>query len=1759
MSSAKEITNEIIEYIDDDDLKTEDLRWKEDEWIGCQRIWRDIPRSTAIQAERTRRIPPEVEQTLPASLLSPAGFFTTSKLPLFDPDDDDDDDATNIGFDVAPPTFIPTSPLELPLLPLKTIQRLDAQFAQAWFDGKKSIRVRDSAGVIRFMPLWGGTYAARVRAVARIFVVWKLAIYWIYEERNIEEPEESEWRARTINMLSSIPGWEGALPGPDDNFRFENLPELLGENMLHECVVDGLVRDVRRRLIQRDGTTGETLLVGLDFSQFLVERAANELGHRGEGELKKYADLLRSPAGPRYLAFPLHSPPFHWAACIIDLREGRIRFGDSLQHARPLVLFSELQKWLKNDVGLKTLKTSNNLPCGSQHDGVNCGVIAANTIAHNVLGDEMWHQIHARTYRLRAFCTLAESILHIEDDDEHLPFINLDAADSQPATPNTDTEIPDARPALPSAPPLLPTLPLPPPLSEDDLAAVVKSSTSSKKRARLQPIDDDDASEDGPPPEKRSKGKDGAVKKKPAKKPLPKVARPALPEHVQLEILESLKTGGQSETAKHDRIAAILICYGLFRGSEKKLEKLRRECKIAGGDPNPGVDILNPKQVVCSRCGQTVQLKALYDAQRFRDHWFNKKKPCKPLPAPNTLIMNFFKKPTGAPKPAATAIVRTPDVFEKPCPGLTGHIHPRIDYYIDNCQATVVSTRCLVKFTVKSAAAVDDPKVVCRMCWAVFLRREFRTALNRNRDKPHAKVKFTPKVYSNPIQSRLVGKFHGLREFLNERSDPKAGVFLRFARGVAQGQYKDNQVFLGLVETMQLARERQLRGVGMQNFKYPPELREFGALIRLSSPRTYCTMAQHFKLETERSIKHQAAQRPRFPVGITNQSFEFLAQYCREYGYRSDHPLCVSVDDTKLFAAMQPLQASSEKAWYLMGLPGEKQLKVTSPEELEKLLDGKYSPATKLRLWVISIPFPGIPPLVIAVLPIATGYDAAVLIKYQLQLLDGLVERSYRFISNIADGAAVERDVQARVAAKAKCVAHSIEPPHGSDESPLSIPLYDYKGNIFINTQDPSHARKTGRNNAMSGARGMVLGDFVVHYHQLYDLAVNTTDSPLYEKDVAGYDKQDDNAANRVFSSATLSKLLDNLEENMGLVAYLFVIGEMVDAYASRTMPHKKRAGAVIRAHLFFTTWKQLLQKTGYPLSRYYISHPADKIFKMLIDGLLGLIIIHRDHLPSNDIPLLPWKHGSMANEHAFAAIRAVFPDFSLVQVLTLLPNLRATMTRAKQALFSKGSFKRTRDGYTLCDLEEDAQVNYAELAKFPSDAELTDIFGEAIEENHTLWTLLHVDVRTLAELSTPSNIPAELARADDDNDAPAAVLELGIGDELTAALSAVQQVTGLSKAEEAEVDACAYAAAGLVVDSLAKIDDLPEIVDPDNLAQCRRDIARIIQMTPDAISAFLESLKASFGTGPSALPDSFNPHPGATASFADITSSELHSLVEIRHHHQTEHALKGVRTYKPGQNSESNPIPTDTSPVKRKTKEPTESQLLAQRIQAITRNADKSKTSAGLGRKARTEEHNDPKPAGNSANAAMAAQGRASDVIKLRQTAAKGLPCQPLVSDAQVNHLAPLRAGTWVFAIDRGEIFLGNMLTMYSKGGGKAGRHDWISQVTNIGQLSYGLGRLYQHSSGRNFNRVHRGARALGVSTFSHLPSGAILVRIAETVKVDDRAAEISNKTFTIFKELQMQKAGLLRMVSTLTAVKRKGNAGVNGLDLEEDDGVDD
>jgi len=89
------------------------------------------------------------------------------------------------------------------------------------------------------------------------------------------------------------------------------------------------------------------------------------------------------------LYFVLYNPPNHWAACQINFKSRRVRYGDSLGWERPKLFFECL-------------------PCAPQTDGFSCLIIAVNTIAHNALGDPVWTQKRARAMRMKAFCDIVE-------------------------------------------------------------------------------------------------------------------------------------------------------------------------------------------------------------------------------------------------------------------------------------------------------------------------------------------------------------------------------------------------------------------------------------------------------------------------------------------------------------------------------------------------------------------------------------------------------------------------------------------------------------------------------------------------------------------------------------------------------------------------------------------------------------------------------------------------------------------------------------------------------------------------------------------------------------------------------------------------------------------------------------------------------------------------------------------------------------------------------------------------------------------------------------------------------------------------------------------------------------------------------------------------------------------------------------------------------------------------------------------------------
>ena len=110
----------------------------------------------------------------------------------------------------------------------------------------------------------------------------------------------------------------------------------------------------------------------------------------------------------------------------------------------------------------------------------------------------------------------------------------------------------------------------------------------------------------------------------------------------------------------------------------------------------------------------------------------------------------------------------------------------------------------------------------------------------------------------------------------------------------------------------------------------------------------------------------------------------------------------------------------------------------------------------------------------------------------------------------------------------------------------FNCPIFSSVGPV-VRVQDPNHGKKTARNVCMSGARLLSFGNSTVHYGQLFNLC-QQPESILYRRDVIKLDRQDDDAAYRIFCAQNLEQLLDNGQlsnDNKGLFVYLFIMGKL--------------------------------------------------------------------------------------------------------------------------------------------------------------------------------------------------------------------------------------------------------------------------------------------------------------------------------------------------------------------------------------------------------------------------------------------------------------------------------------------------------------------------------------------------------------------------------------------------------------------------------------
>lgn len=175
---------------------------------------------------------------------------------------------------------------------------------------------------------------------------------------------------------------------------------------------------------------------------------------------------------------------------------------------------------------------------------------------------------------------------------------------------------------------------------------------------------------------------------------------------------------------------------------------------------------------------------------------------------------------------------------------------------------------------------------------------------------------------------------------------------------------------------------------------------------------------------------------------------------------------------------------------------------------------------------------------------IPTGNDSAknILALHQ-KLIDIAADFELPIISIGSDGAAAE--FQAQNLLQSTRTRNRVQHRNSRYGINFNCPVFPKVGPI-VRIQDPKHGKKTARNAAMSGARLLTFGNSTVRFDQLLTLSFQEN-SVMYKRDVIKLDRQDDNAAYRVFCSKNLAQVLDGEKglssEFRGLFVYLFVMG----------------------------------------------------------------------------------------------------------------------------------------------------------------------------------------------------------------------------------------------------------------------------------------------------------------------------------------------------------------------------------------------------------------------------------------------------------------------------------------------------------------------------------------------------------------------------------------------------------------------------------------
>ncbi|KAF8207331.1 hypothetical protein K438DRAFT_1962263 [Mycena galopus ATCC 62051] len=1206
-----------------------------------------------------------------------------------------------------------------------------------------------------------------------------------------------------------------------------------------------------------------------------------------------------------------------------------------------------------------------------------------------------------------------------------------------------------------------------------------------------------------------------------------------------------------------------------------------------------------------SKCGSIIQVRQPYEVSRFRSHCENPAgcKKVKPGAHMSTLgkIYGSFKWSSQS----SSKIAAPHPIVMKPCPGVTEDDIPNVQKYLQRTGALGGGSRSVFKIAMdrfqkafsllrekdqkevrnvqyheqkwrndhaklrifstacdKNVPAATPRTLPCPPCAMLLSRKSLKRALNKKGPAKPENYIYTNEQFRNQLLGEIYGRTIGLKDII-EQPNAKTTPCVRYAQGALSGKY-NNEVFNGLVEAMVTKADKEERGVGMQNFKYAPAYDEFCNVLRINSPAAYRAFQEHLPGRSERSFRAKEAREPRFPMDISDRNFKLAAEHLQALKY--DGPVNLSCDDTKLFPSFRLYWDKDKKSHFLVG-GSDGPLRVADPDQVKGVIaDAKAAKATKasiqiIRLWCLTIPVPGVTPIIIAALPIANDLKADILLKYLIQVINGLIDHNINVISYACDGTQTERSVQDMFVNQAtQKIEHLIEDPHGKGP-PLRIRIAVYRNHSICMIQDSKHALKTFRNNLFSGARLLVLGSYTAIYSRIREMAF-ADGSPLFRRDVEKMDRQDDNAATRLFSADTLKYLADHHPQYLGEIIYLFIFGELIDAYQNRSMCHADRVKLVLRARYFLDSWSSFLDLSEYPQSVYFLSREAVDIARFIIEGYLSLLFIHRDHL-NGLFPLLPWLHSSEACEHVFGEARHIVKDFTMLDFLYMIPKLRAAVLSAKTS-----NPKDRAAGYSHTYFDATG-LDILALSTFPDDDTINDVALEAAEEADSLIALLGLAPAQLHRGGNPASpmlpsIAAWYPPTKDDCDADS----ISSAQELQDLIDKVEDDTvSRTRAQTEELLTLTSAALALSADDMIKIHSLP---DSDQTPEI---LDEIVAEEQASIQAAVDNLPALSATEVS--------KPLGQGS-ATAQSLNFDHLVDLRRRHQTIQAARGVRTRT-----------VDSGNAQKEKEQSLRQQLIRKFHEALKEDSEQGKaTGTGLERAARWRASapggrggNVPgsqpnrSVAGNSQNAAATATALAKKARQsskfpfsscpyahplLIQAAIKrkdiftkaNVPNLPDIIAARVTMLRPICIGDYGVILTARGLMVGHIFGIHSKGGGKYGKHEPVTDSSNISALSKISVQVFENLHGAQFRSIPLATAVVQTKQFAHIPPIQFLCLLSAPARLIPTGIELTQEDAARFKSLT---GGLGKFNEAMKLFRKRGKKkAAAGGESGDDDGED-